>query len=212
MTFSIVARDPDTGAFGVATATGGPCVGALVPNIRAGVGAIATQGDTNPYYGIDGLRLLEQGRPATAIVDELVMPDAGRSRRQMIAIGGAGAPAMFSGNDLENVAGMHAEKDFAVAGNMLENEAVLREMAAAFEASSARFEDRLLAALRAAQAAGGDKRGTQSAALLIYTDTAYATFDCRVDLSPDPIDTLANVVKLSREGEYAAFLAGRPRK
>jgi uncharacterized Ntn-hydrolase superfamily protein len=210
MTFSIVARDPTTGAFGAATATGGPCVGALVPHVAGGVGAVATQGDTNPYYGIDGVSLLKAGELPKVIIERIISPDPGRGRRQMIAIGRDGPPSAFSGDGLEATSGTRAGKNYAIAGNMLAGAAVLDDMAQAFDTGSGLLEDRLLAALAAGQAAGGDKRGTRSAALLVYGEPAYARLDCRVDYSQSPVDDLFDLVELNRNGPYAEFLAGRP--
>jgi uncharacterized Ntn-hydrolase superfamily protein len=211
MTYSIVARDPDTGALGVATATGGPCVGALVPHVMSGVGAIATQGDTNPFYGLDGLQLLPQ-TPAAEMVQMLTAADPGRGRRQLIAIGATGAPGLFSGDALELASGLRAGENYAIAGNMLAGQDVLDAMAHAFETCSGDLADRLLAAMLAGEATGGDKRGTRSAALLVYSDQAYPDFDCRADYSTQALADLKALVGLGRAGDYAAFLSQRPRR
>ncbi len=212
MTFSIVARDPKTGAFGVATATGGPCVGALVPHAASGVGAIATQGDTNPYFGIDGLALLGEGVPAAELVPRLTGADPGRATRQLIAIGATGQPAGLTGAEAIASAGLILGEHFAVAGNMLANDGVVAAIAAGFAESSGPLVDRLLAAMTAGETAGGDRRGTRSAALIVCSHEAYADFDCRVDLSGTPLADLEAVVSAARSGAYADFVAARPRR
>lgn len=212
MTYSIVARDPDTGAFGVATATGGPCVGALVPHVASGVGAIATQGDTNPYYGHDGLALMRGGGGAEEVVRTIISGDPGRGRRQFAGIGRTGAPAAFCGDELEPFAGSVAGAAFAAVGNMLANQDVLEAMALAFDAGQGPLEEKLLAALKAGEAAGGDRRGTRSAALVVCSREAYPDIDCRVDLSEAPIADLAVLLEVTRSGDYGEFLADRPRR
>lgn len=213
MTYSIVARDPETGAFGVATATGGPCVGALVPYAASGVGAIATQGDTNPYYGFDGLSLLQTGMAAADVVRSVTEADPNNGRRQMIAIGPQGAPVTFNGNGIEAASGSIVRADFASAGNMLRNDDVLAAIMSAYEAQSdMQFEDRLLAAMQAGEAEGGDRRGTKSAALLVYAGQSYADVDCRIDFSVDPVAELLGLVEACRSGGYARFMAERPKR
>lgn len=212
MTFSIVARDPDSGALGVATSTGGPCVGVFVPHARSGLGAIATQGDTNPHYGHDGLSLLAEGLSAEDVLAKLTEADAGRASRQVVVIGTDGPPAAFTGTQAYPFAGTVLNDDFAIAGNMLADRAVIDGMALAYETTIGPFEDRLLAALFAGEAAGGDIRGLQSAALLIYSGGDFAAFDCRVDLSPAPLVELSRVVAATRTGSYADFASSRPRR
>jgi uncharacterized Ntn-hydrolase superfamily protein len=212
MTFSIVARDPDTGAFGVATATGGPCVGALVPHARNGVGAIATQGDTNPFYGPDGLAMLADGALASEVMEKLTRADPGKERRQLLVIGSAGAPAAFTGAEATPSAGSLCGEHFAVAGNMLANDGVLAAAVAAFAETSGSLVERLLAAMLAGEAAGGDQRGTRSAALLVYANQDYPDADCRVDLSAAPLADLQAVVDAIRSGSYAEFASSRLRR
>ena len=190
----------------------GPCVGVYVPHAAAGIGAIATQGDTNPNYGSEGLALLAKGNDAQTVMRLLTGLDAGSARRQLIIIGRAGPPALFTGSAAIPFAGAIAGRDFAVGGNMLAREAVLDASAAAFEASREPFAERLLAAMAAGEAAGGDTRGIRSAALRTYTSEAYPQIDCRVDLSDHPLNDLAHVLETYRSGEYAAFVALRPRR
>ena len=212
MTFSIVARDPETGSFGVATATGGPCVGALVPHTKNGVGAVATQGDTNPFYGPDGLALLADGVSASEVVDRLTGADTGRDLRQLLVIGVSGAPAAFTGAGATPSAGSVCGDHFAVGGNMLANDNVIAAAAAAFAETSGSLVDRLLAAMLAGELAGGDQRGTRSAALLVHGSQDYPEADCRVDLSPTPLADLEAVVGAVRSGSYAEFASSRPRR
>ena len=212
MTFSIIARDPTTGAFGVATATGGPAVGQLVPHARAGMGALATQGFTNPLYAYDGLAALEAGRSAQEIVAELTGADSGRERRQLIVIDATGKSAGWTGGELEGSCAMVLETGFAVAGNLLSNDQVVPAMAAAFDALSGRLEDRLLAAMEAGHAAGGDSRGILSAALKTYTDQLYPAIDVRVDFSDTPLSDLSRTLDRVRTGGYADFFAQLPRR
>ncbi|MCD7059817.1 DUF1028 domain-containing protein [Pelagibacterium xiamenense] len=213
MTYSIVARDPRSGAFGVATATGGPVVGSLVPHARAGAGALATQGYTNPLYAFDGLAALENGEHAEAIVTRLTRNDEGREGRQFIVVDRMGQTAGWSGNDLTPVVGMLLEPDVAVAGNLLDNDRVLPAMMGAFGAAEEKgLEERLLAAMRAGEDAGGDARGTRSAALKTYTDQLYPAIDMRIDFSATPVVDLADLLEEVRGRSYADFFAGLPKR
>lgn len=210
MTFSIVARDPSTAALGVATATGGPAVGSLVPHVRARIGAIATQSWTNPYLAYDGLDLLA-GADASSVLDRVLAADSDRDRRQLIIADAAGRSAAWTGPDCTGYAHAIALPGVAVAGNMLSGPAVLPAMLEAFRGAGA-FADRLAAALRAGQAAGGDARGIRSAALKICTTEAYPVVDLRVDWSDDPLSELMTVLKATRETDYARFFADLPRR
>ncbi|WP_404404634.1 DUF1028 domain-containing protein [Pelagibacterium halotolerans] len=213
MTYSIVARDPHSGAFGVATATGGPAVGSLVPHARAGAGALATQGYTNPFYAFDGLAALEDGEGAESIVTRLTRDDDGREGRQVIIIDRDGKTAGWSGRDLTPVVGMQLKTGVAVAGNLLANDRVLAAMMDAFDAAKGQhLEDRLLAAMRAGEDTGGDARGTRSAALKTYTDQLYPAIDMRIDSSATPIADLAALLDEVRDQSYADFFAGLPRR
>lgn len=187
-------------------------MGVYVPHAAAGVGAIATQGNTNPNYGSEGLALLANGNSAETVVRLLTMADTDSATRQLVVIGRDGPPARFTGRDAIPFAGAIAGRDFAVAGNMLAREAVLDASAAAFEASREPFAERLLAAMAAGEAAGGDTRGIRSAALRTYSSQAYPEIDCRVDLSGHPLIDLSRILETYRTGEYAAFVANRPRR
>jgi uncharacterized Ntn-hydrolase superfamily protein len=200
MTWSIIARDALTGQIGIAVATRFFAVGALVPHIAAGLGAIATQALINPYYGIDGLKLLREGRTASDIVQALLATDSGRESRQLHVMDARGGIAAHTGVDCVDWCG-HLEGDgFSVAGNMLAGPAVLAETAKAYVAEpSLPFARRLLAAMRAGERAGGDKRGKQSAALLIHEQEDWPALDLRVDDHPDPLSELERLERVSRE-------------
>ncbi len=188
MTFSITARCPDTGAFGVAVTTKLMCVGALCPFVAPRVGAISTQSFVNPYIGMDGLRLLAEGLDATAARDRLVQADPGHDQRQFAVVDREGRSAAYSGEACVGWFGHETGDGFAVAGNMLTGPAVVADTARAYRASAgAPFADRLVQALEAGQAAGGDKRGRQSAALKIVTTEDYPLIDLRIDDHPDPV-------------------------
>jgi uncharacterized Ntn-hydrolase superfamily protein len=200
MTWSIIARDDTTGQFGIAVATRFFAVGARVPYIAAGIGAIATQALTNPYYGIDGLKLLREGKPPREIVDVLKDADAGRESRQLHVMDDGGRVAAFTGAECVDWCGHVEGNGYSIAGNMLAGARVLDDTAAAYIASGKLpFAQRLIAAMRAGEAAGGDKRGKQSAALLIYGDDEWSCLDLRVDDHIDPLGELERLEQVSRE-------------
>ena len=212
MTFSILAHDRITGAFGVATATGGPAVGSLVPHARAGAGALATQGYTNPLYAHDGLAALEAGQGADAVVYALTTADPEKDRRQLIVLDRTGHAAGWSGPGLTDSVAMHLETGLAIAGNLLAGADVIPAMAEAFLRAAGPLELRLLAALTAGDVAGGDARGIQSAAIKVYGDQPYPSIDARVDFSLNPLDDLSTVLEKVRIGDYADFVATLPRR
>ncbi|MEP6996653.1 MAG: DUF1028 domain-containing protein [Betaproteobacteria bacterium] len=211
MTWSIVARNAD-GTFGVAVASRFFAVGALCPHARSGVGALSTQALVNPGYGPRGLDLLEQGLAAADAVALLVAGDEGREHRQLHLIDRSGWIAAHTGALCIDWCGHRAYDGFSVAGNMLAGARVLDDTAAAYEAhAGAPFPERLLAAMAAGDAAGGDKRGKQAAALLIHTTEVYAFLDLRVDDHPEPIAELRRLYDMSLE-RYQPFLACLPSK
>jgi uncharacterized Ntn-hydrolase superfamily protein len=213
MTFSIIARDAGSGAFGVATATGGPVVGSLVPHAGPGVGAIATQGYTNPLYGFDGLTMLGEGRGADAVVRTLVEGDSGRDKRQLIVIDDEGRTAGWTGKALTPQSGMILEAGVAVAGNLLADTAALHAMLAAYRAAASEpLEGRLLAALLAGEAKGGDARGARSAAIRTYLDQPYPRYDMRIDWADDPIAALRELLAEVDGPDYGDFYDGLPRR
>jgi uncharacterized Ntn-hydrolase superfamily protein len=200
MTWSIIARDALTGQLGIAVATRFFAVGAIVPHIAAGLGAIATQALVNPYYGIDGLTLLREGRVASDIVKTLLATDSGRESRQLHVMDARGAIAAHTGTDCVDWCGHLAGDGFSIAGNMLAGPAVLDETAKAYVAEPGLpFARRLLAAMHAGERAGGDKRGKQSAALLIHEQDDWPALDLRVDDHPDPLAELERLERVSRE-------------
>jgi uncharacterized Ntn-hydrolase superfamily protein len=200
MTWSIIAHDNASGRFGIAVATRFFAVGARVPHIAAGVGAVATQALVNPYYGIDGLKLLRQGRQPHEVVATLISADAGRESRQLHIMDASGRIASHTGSDCVCWCG-HIEHDgLSIAGNMLAGPQVLDETAAAYTAHrQLPFAQRLIAAMRAGEAAGGDKRGKQSAALLIYGDEEWSDLNLRVDDHAEPLAELERLEQVSRE-------------
>lgn len=205
MTWSIVARDPATGAFGVAVATRFFAVGALCPHADGGVGALATQALINPLYGPRGLRLLRDGFPAQAVLDALVAADPGRDARQVHLQDALGGIAVHTGAACIDWCGHQIHAGFSVAGNMLAGPQVIEETARVYQASAALpFARRLIVALAAGEAVGGDKRGRQSAALRIHQTEEYPALDLRVDDHPDPLAELARLEAVSRE-RFVAF-------
>jgi uncharacterized Ntn-hydrolase superfamily protein len=209
MTWSIVARDPASGALGVAIATRFFAVGALCPHAESGVGALSTQALVNPHYGRQGLEWLRSGLPAAEAVKRLVAPDEGREHRQVHAVDAQGRTGQFTGAQCVDWCGAVAGAGFSVAGNMLANERVIRETARAYERGKAPFAERLIAALEAGEAAGGDKRGKQSAALLIHSRESYPDLDLRVDDHAEPLAELRRLYEKAQE-RFVPYLACSP--
>jgi uncharacterized Ntn-hydrolase superfamily protein len=200
MTWSIIARDSATGQFGIAVATKFFAVGARVPHIVAGVGGIATQALVNPYYGIDGVKLLSEGREPAEIIKTLIAADDGRESRQLHIMDAKGRIAAHTGRECVDWCGHIQGDGFSIAGNMLAGAAVLGDTAQAYVANaSLPFARRLIAAMHAGEAAGGDKRGKQSAALLIHGDEEWSELNLRVDDHADPLSELARLEEVSRE-------------
>jgi uncharacterized Ntn-hydrolase superfamily protein len=200
MTYSIVARDPATGHLGVAVASRFFAVGAIVPYVRGRVGAIASQAFPNPTYGCDGLRLMEAGAPPEAIISIFTGRDQGHPHRQLHMIDAQGRAAGFTGANCIDWAG-HVQADgVSVAGNMLEGPQVVAEALRAYQASMDRgFAERLLGAMQAGEDAGGDKRGKQSACLVIYRDQDYPWLDIRADDHGDPLSELRRLHAVAEE-------------
>src|SRR3977135_3469164 len=200
MTWSIIARDKATGQFGGAVATKFFAVGARVPHIAAGIGAIATQALVNPYYGIDGVKLLREGHKPRDIVETLIAADEGRESRELHIMDAAGRIASHTGSECVEWCG-HVEGDgFSIAGNMLAGAGVLDDTAQAYITDKRLpFAQRLIAAMRSGEAAGGDKRGRQAAALVIYGEEEWSALDLRVDDHTDPLAELERLERISRE-------------
>ncbi len=200
MTWSIIARDNATGQFGIAVATRFFAVGARVPHIAARIGGIATQALVNPYYGIDGLKLLREGREPRDIIKTLIAADAGRESRQLHIMDAFGRIAAHTGRDCVDWCGHIEATGFSIAGNMLAGARVLDDTAEAYiGGKSLPFAQRLIAAMRSGEAAGGDKRGKQSAALLIHGEEEWSDLDLRVDDHADPLTELERLEQVSRE-------------
>jgi uncharacterized Ntn-hydrolase superfamily protein len=200
MTWSIIARDNATSQFGIAVATRFFAVGARVPHIAAGIGGIATQALVNPYYGIDGVRLLREGRQPRDIVETLIAADAGRESRQLHIMDASGRIASHTGRECVDWCGHIEGNRFSIAGNMLAGARVLDDSAKAYVANEhLPFAQRLIAAMRSGEAAGGDKRGKQSAALLIHGNEEWSDLDLRVDDHSDPLTELERLERVSRE-------------
>lgn len=203
MTFSIVAYDPATASWGVAVASKCLAVGHVVPWGAAGKGAIATQALANVAYGPEGLALLDNGCTATEAISALVADDALASRRQVGLVDGSGRADSFTGSDCLPWCGGIVDGEIAVQGNLLVGGGVVEAMVAAYrEGASASFESRLLRALQAGDAAGGDRRGRQSAAMRIwragasYGGTLDIALDLRVDDHVAPAEELARLEQL----------------
>ena len=210
MTWSIIARDIRTGEFGIAVATRFFAVGARVPYVAPGFGAVATQALVNPYCGIDGIALLRAGREPHEIVETLIAADSGRESRQLHIMDALGRIAAFTGRDCIDWCGHIQGEDFSIAGNMLAGAAVLDDTAQALVANAhLPFAQRLIAAMKAGEAAGGDKRGKQSAALLIYGREEWSDLDLRVDDHVDPLAELERLEQVSRE-RWVPFRASLP--
>lgn len=203
-TFSIVARDPSTGEMGVAVQSHWFSVGSNVAWAEAGVGAVATQSFIDPSYGRNGLDLLRGGASAPEALKMLLAKDEGRDVRQVAMVDARGRVAAHTGAKCIEAAGDHAGKDYSVQANLMLNDKVWPAMARAYEAARGDLAERMLAALDAAQAAGGDIRGRQSAAIVVVkaesTGRPWADriFDLRVDDHAEPLKELRRLVRLQR--------------
>ena len=206
MTWSIIARDI-SGAFGVAVASRFFAVGALCPHAQSKVGALATQALVNPLYAGPALAGMAQGIDPASIVKQLTGADEGRDHRQLHLIDANGRIAAYTGSACIDWCGHFAGDGFSVAGNMLAGPDVIAATAGAYLANfGLPFSDRLITALAAGEAAGGDKRGKQAAALLVFTTEDYCALDLRVDDHPEPIQELQRLYQKSLE-RYQPFTA-----
>jgi len=203
-TFSIVGYDPDAQEWGVAVQSKFLGVGAVVPFAKAGVGAVATQSMANTAFGPDGLALMEKGYSAEEALQALVKDDPDREMRQVGLVDAKGGSASFTGKECYEWAGGITGPNYAAQGNILVGEDTVQAMAETFQQTSGSLADRLIAALDAGQNAGGDRRGRQSAALLVVRDKGgYGGYndraiDLRVDDHPDPIKELERIYKLQQ--------------
>jgi uncharacterized Ntn-hydrolase superfamily protein len=202
VTFSIVAADPEAGDWGVAVASRFPCVGAVVPWAKAGVGAVATQSWANTALGPEGLGLMGEGVSAEEALRRLLDEDEGREDRQVGFVDAAGRAATFTGSRCMAWAGGATGPGFAAQGNILVGEPIVAELARVYAATEGDLCDRLLAALLAGDAAGGDRRGRQSAALLVvregggYEGRNDRYIDLRVDDHPEAPHELARLFEV----------------
>ena len=209
MTWSLVVREPISGQFAVAVATKNFAVGCRVPFISSGIGAIATQALVNPFYGAHGLYLLEDEMEPNEIIAMLSEKDEGRDQRQVHMIDRHGRIGAHTGTACVDWCGHTSGENFSVAGNMLAGPDVIAETSKAFTAnSSLPLPRRMIAAMQAGEAAGGDKRGKQSAALVIYGEEEWPDLDLRVDDHTNPLAELERLEKVSRERwvHFAKFL------
>jgi uncharacterized Ntn-hydrolase superfamily protein len=203
-TFSIVARDPETGELGVAVQSHWFSVGAIVPWAEAGIGAVATQSFVDPSYGKLGLDLMRVGRSAPDALKALLAGDEGREVRQVAMIDAQGRVDAWTGKNCIQSAGHIVGKNYSAQANLMANDKVWPAMSRAFETTKGDLAERMLAALDAAQSAGGDIRGRQSAALIVVSGKptgkpwADRVFDLRVDDSPEPLKELRRLVTLQR--------------
>lgn len=201
-TYSIAACDLDAGQWGVATQSKFLAVGSVVPWAEPGVGAIATQAYANPRYGPNGLTLLREGLSAEEVVERLTAADDGRDHRQLGVVDGQGRAASYTGSECMDWAGGRTGECYAAQGNILVSAKTVDAIAETFESSSGPLATRLLDCLDAAQAAGGDRRGQQSAALLIVEqDGGYASLsdvvvELRVEDHERPLEELRRLYGL----------------
>jgi uncharacterized Ntn-hydrolase superfamily protein len=218
-TYSIVARDAETGQLGVAVQTHQMGVGRLVPWLLPGVGAIATQSLVNISFGPMGLEMLREGVDAERVIAALVASDEGANRRQVAVVDAAGRAAAWTGADCIAEAAHHVGEGYSVQANMMTNPTVVPAMARAYERTTGDLAARMLAALQAAEAEGGDIRGMQSAALVVVpgnkdVKTWTTDYDLRVDEHATPLNELGRLVRLRHaqilDGEgYTALDEGR---
>jgi len=199
MTFSIVARCKNTGMLGMAVSTARPAVGSLAVYVQARVGAIATQAALNPYFGINGLKYLEQGMSATEVMEKVKSEDSEYERRQLAIVDNEGRTAGYTGTDTVPWAGHYFGDQFVVAGNMLVGEQVVQSMAETYENSDQDYLPlRLLETIKAGQDAGGDKRGRQSAALKVVDTQSYPIVDIRSDEHENPVEDLERIYEAAK--------------
>jgi uncharacterized Ntn-hydrolase superfamily protein len=204
-TYSLVACDLDRAEWGVATQSKFLAVGSVVPWAEAEVGAVATQSYANPRYGPEGLALLRQGLSAEEVATRLTEADEGRAQRQLGIVDANGGSATFTGDECHDWAGGRTGDGYAAQGNILVSGETVDALAESFESSTGSLAERLIDALAAAQAAGGDKRGQQSAALIVvrrdggYAGLSDVVVDLRVDDHEAPIEELRRLHGLHRQ-------------
>ena len=211
MTWSILARDPATGTLGAAVASRFFAVGALCIHVEGGVAALATQALVNPLHPEGAFPRLRVGADPAVVAGDLLGPDPGAPQRQLHILDAQGHLHQHTGAACVGWAGHVAENDVSVAGNMLAGPEVVERTLAAYLAAPGGMAERLLAALGAGEAAGGDKRGRQSAALKVCSADSYPDLDIRADDHPDPLAELHRLhrVSLERYAVFRRFMPGR---
>ncbi len=211
MTWSILVRDAATGALGAAVASRFFAVGGLCIHVEGDVAALATQAFVNPMYAVNAMPRLRAGESADSVLRSLVDPDPIADQRQFHIIDAAGRIAQHSGRDCVTWAGHVQGQDISVAGNMLAAQRVVQATLEGYAKASGSMAERLLGAMEAGEAAGGDKRGKQSAGLKICTRDPYPDLDIRSDDHPDPLADLRRLHRISQEryAVFRRFLAGR---
>jgi len=209
MTFSIAAHDPQTGAIGIAVASRFFACGAMVPYVSAHA-AFASQALVNPLWGLDGLRDLDEGKTPDDVLTDMIAQDQGAPNRQAHMIAPDGRTSQFTGADCVPWAGHTKAENVSIAGNMLAGSQVIEAMLTSWQETTAHpFADRLLTAMEAGEAAGGDKRGRQSACLLIHQGQPYPALDLRVDDHADPLPEVRRLLVVSEE-RFAFFGPAMP--
>ena len=212
MTWSIVAHDPPSGAFAVVVATRSFAVGASCPYVRSGVGAVSTQSLTNRYLGPAVLDLMQQGGPPQEAIERALAPDEGRHLRQLHAVDAQGRTAAWTGRHCVTWCGERVASHISVAGNMLAGADVVSATFDTFQAlSDLPLPERLMAAMEAGESAGGDRRGRQSAAMLLTTTEDFPDLNLRVDDHGDPLSELRRLLELWR-GSWPARTVWSPTK
>lgn len=200
MTYSIVARDPATGYLGVSVASRFFAAGSIVPSINAGMGAIASQAFANPLYGKKALQLLSTGLHPDEVIKSVTGQDNGQAHRQLHLVDNLGRNAAFTGSDCIDWAGHKLAEQVSVAGNMLDGPDVVSDTLQTYQGNlDLPLVDRLLLAMQAGEDAGGDKRGKQSAGILIFRDQDYPWLDLRVDDHADPLEELRRLYSVAQE-------------
>jgi uncharacterized Ntn-hydrolase superfamily protein len=212
MTWSIVARDKASGQLGVAVATKFFAVGSIVPFIASRVGAIATQALVNPYYGIDGLQLLRDGHSPADVLRMLRNGDMGQAHRQAQIVDASGNVAAYTGSCCIPWSSHALGDGFSIAGNMMTGQSVVDQSFASYaENSTLPLARRLIVAMQAGEVAGGDKRGKQSAALIIMDDNEWPALSLRVDDHQSPLSELDRLERISQQEwlRYRPFVPTR---
>jgi len=211
MTFSVVVFDPKSQKLGIAVATCNFAVGALVPHLKSGVGAIATQASTNPYLGTKGLEKMVKGDSLKESLLSVLEEDSGKNLRQLHGVDFFGNSWAWTGIETIEWAGHIFGKNFSVAGNMLAGEEVLKACLKVIESQTTLpLEEKLLLALQAGENEGGDKRGRQSAAILTIVDKPFPYCNLRVDDHEDPLSELERLLKEFRKPYYQGFISNIP--